>query len=232
MNSQLDETPMEEYLDQICAEFGDLPADWRAAQREELHGHLRAMAEACSESGSEPDQAVREALRQFGEPSEVGRAMARKYWPSDLRSDSFLFAFATASVWLFGLVGTTSYVLRLGLIWYLSTGPLLTHRADFSIFYQALSGFAVLAPPLVAGCMTGLATPKHSVLAMLVAVPLFCGVLGCIGNGNHGYVGLMVKNCIANMLLGGFAAHVVSRWLLRKKPPLARLISFWREASL
>lgn len=227
MNSPLDETLLTEYLDQICAEFSDLPAAWQADQREELEAHLRAMAIACSEFGSEPDLALREALKQFGEPAQVGREMARRYWPSDIRSNSFLRALMTASVWLISLFGTACLAHILWGYWLLNMRA-GSHNLSVDI-WQTVGYLIVFLPAVISGCMTGLATPKHSVLAMLVAVLLFFAALGCIGNG---YAGPMVRNCVADMLLGGFAAHLVSRWMLGKKSVMLRLISFWQEASL
>lgn len=227
MKSALDETLLENYLDQLCAEFSDLPAAWQAEQREELDAHLRTMSDACSELGSEPNQALREALHQFGEPAQVGRAMARKYWPSDIRSDSFLLALTTAIVWLLGLFGTASLAHILWGYWLLTMGA-GSHSFSFDI-WQMVGNLIVFFPAVISGCMTGLATPKHSVLAMLIAVPLLFIAVCCYG---HIYAGMIVRNCITDMVLGVFAAHLVSRWMLRKKPPLLRLISFWQEASL
>ncbi len=108
------------YLDLLAAQLHALPPDVRAEQREEVRLHLQAMAAACRELGSGPESAEREALARFGDPVQVGKSIARKYWPPDVLPGSFLLAFGTATLWL-----TVFYGLFIGSLlflqnWYLS----------------------------------------------------------------------------------------------------------------
>lgn len=68
------------YLDKVCAQ---LPRDLSPARqlelRAELAAHLRALAEAYEELGSDPDTALEEALRQFGDAARVGREWTREW---------------------------------------------------------------------------------------------------------------------------------------------------------
>jgi hypothetical protein len=49
----------------------DLRAEWRA--------HLQALCEAYEELGSDPDEAVAQALEQFGDPWRLGRQWVREW---------------------------------------------------------------------------------------------------------------------------------------------------------
>jgi hypothetical protein len=65
---------IEEYLDRIDAPLiGHVPRARRLELRAELALHLDALVEAHQELGATPDEAVTDALRQFGDPLHVGQ---------------------------------------------------------------------------------------------------------------------------------------------------------------
>jgi hypothetical protein len=68
------------YIDKVCAQLPrDLSPARRLELRAELAAHLRALADAYQELGSDPDTALQEALRQFGDAAQVGREWAREW---------------------------------------------------------------------------------------------------------------------------------------------------------
>ncbi len=71
---------LEDYLDRACTPLvGVVPYERRQEQRTEWREHLLSLAEAYQELGLEPAAAREEALRQFGVPERVGRALAREW---------------------------------------------------------------------------------------------------------------------------------------------------------
>jgi hypothetical protein len=54
-----------------------VPYAERQALRAEWRDHLHALSEAYEELGSDPDTALQEALKQFGDPVKLGRQWAR-----------------------------------------------------------------------------------------------------------------------------------------------------------
>jgi hypothetical protein len=68
---------IEDYLDRVLAPLAEAaPFEKRQELRAELAAHLDALVEARVELGSPPSEAVAEALKQFGEPGELGRQWA------------------------------------------------------------------------------------------------------------------------------------------------------------
>jgi len=215
MDNPLETLATERYLDLLAAQLCSLPPDVQAEQREEVRLHLQAMAVACQELGSGAGAAEREARAQFGDPVQVGRFIARRYWPPDILPGSFALAFGTALVWLTVFYGTISGVFFLIDNWYISTGAdtsavlrsPVTASVGMSLFFVVL--------PLFAGWLTALAAPKYAAPAMLVAVPtvLFgASAAARIPEGTH--FDFLALALVA--LTGGLGALGTSRRLQRK----------------
>ena len=65
---------IEDYLDHLMAPLvGEMPYRMRVAVRDEMASHLRAVADAYVELGSEPDAAARDAIGRFGSAGLVAR---------------------------------------------------------------------------------------------------------------------------------------------------------------
>ena len=205
----------ERYLDLLAAQLRALSPDARAEQREEVRLHLLAMIAACQELGAGAEAAEQEALGRFGDPVQVGKSIARRYWPPDVLPGSFALALGTALVWMTVLYGTISGVFFLFDNWYISTG------ADTSALLRGpvppsvgMSLFFVVLP-LSAGWLTALAAPRYAAPAMLIAVPtvLFgLSAAASIPKGTH--FDFLALALVA--LTGGLGALGTSRRLQRK----------------
>lgn len=69
-------TGLAAYLDALESSL-DLPQPFRSEAREEIAGHLADAAATLEAGGLSPADAVREALRRMGAPSELGREITR-----------------------------------------------------------------------------------------------------------------------------------------------------------
>lgn len=74
------EPVIEDYLDHVCAPLvGHVPYARRQTLRSELAEHLDALIEAREELGETHEDAVQQALRQFGDPATLGRQWLREW---------------------------------------------------------------------------------------------------------------------------------------------------------
>lgn len=78
MDSQF-ESAVTDYLDTLTQQLAGLPPQKRQDVRAEVLQHLEALTEADILLGGTPVEAVCAALRQFGEPSKIGRQIAREW---------------------------------------------------------------------------------------------------------------------------------------------------------
>ena len=74
MNKQ-PEQAINEYLDLLSAQLGALPPQIQNETREELHQHLQLLVSMQRD----PQRVIESALRQFGDPSEIGRRLALEW---------------------------------------------------------------------------------------------------------------------------------------------------------
>ena len=76
-----------DYLERVTAPLVEVSAyEDREALRVELRQHIEDIATAHRELGSDPAEAMRAAIKQFGEPQRIGSEIARQKHRSDLRS--------------------------------------------------------------------------------------------------------------------------------------------------
>jgi hypothetical protein len=151
---------IEDYLDRVFAPLVDsVPYARRVELRNELRGHLEALAASYRELESEPGVAVEEALRQFGDP----RDLARRY----------------ADEWCRAVPGGSSPLLGkdlcvalgcFGLQW--PVNSMLWTVAGLAGYevgnWFRLASWAILT--LAAGMTTGLMAPNRSVRGVLYAL--------------------------------------------------------------
>lgn len=74
MNNRFEQA-IEDYLDQLCAQLGELPPEIQRETREELRGHLEGLAAMQRD----PQHVIESALRQFGDAREIGRRLALEW---------------------------------------------------------------------------------------------------------------------------------------------------------
>ncbi|MGM9612620.1 MAG: permease prefix domain 1-containing protein [Butyricicoccus sp.] len=72
-------TPTERWLDRVCAHLR--PGHHREAVRRELAAHLDDRLRILRTQGLREDEAERRAVRDMGDPDELGRALAALYHP-------------------------------------------------------------------------------------------------------------------------------------------------------
>ena len=157
-----DEAMIEGYLDRLCAPLAGWPAERRDEARAEVRRHLEMLCTRAEEE-QEPGAAVQAALRKFGEPSRIGRAMARRarwdnlrrWWrdPSQWKERLVLLGFLVSGA--FGAACTVEMCRQFGWghhFWaHFIIGPLM---------------------PLVLGALLGLRSTERWGYALIVAIAL------------------------------------------------------------
>src|SRR5437660_1049460 len=127
MHSQLEpeSNPLEEraaqallegYLDRLCAPLEAAESGEDApAIRMEMRSHIEALAATHQELGSRPMEAMREALRQFGAPAQIGRQIRREREGVEQRMRRLTWGtFATLLGFAFGAIGGRAVALAFG----------------------------------------------------------------------------------------------------------------------
>jgi hypothetical protein len=150
------------YLDRLCALLPkDVSPMRRREIREELAAHLEALIEAHVELGSDREEAVRMALRQFGDPKRLAREW-RKASPSSPPSWALALVsvqFLAVLVW-FGVMSLEAFplspaqMLLAGPLAPLATGLLWGRR-----WRQRQTGYGPLALAALMGAGAALLTP-------------------------------------------------------------------------
>jgi hypothetical protein len=201
---------IEDYLDHVCAPLVDrVPYAERTARRAELRTHLASLAEGYQELGSAPDDAIREALTQFGNPRVVARA-----WERATRTHPVL------PTWAATLVALGCYVLTMAAGW-ASQG--VHHALILKVGVGALSDFGT---PLLAGLITGWLSPARPARGNLYSVALLfaIGLGACWATGGPTlYQLVLLPTQAARWMLIGcgaavFGAELRKRREQRRKP--------------
>jgi uncharacterized membrane protein YeaQ/YmgE (transglycosylase-associated protein family) len=154
---------IEDYLDHVFVPLvGCVPYATRATLRAELRAHLEALIDAAGEIGRQPDEAVRDALEQFGDP----QALAGQV-PS-ARPATFV------ALGCFGLV--TSEAVALVVV------ASMLDEQRFSLLGPLWPLLLVLVVPLLAGLATGWLSPARQALGTFYALALLIVVTSLGGS--------------------------------------------------
>lgn len=139
---------IEDYLDHLCAPLlGIVPYVQRYRLRSEAQDHLLSLIEAFRDEGATPAEATALAVREYGEPYQIGQGWAEA-WVETVERDSCRVRVATpltlrAFGW-FGIFTVVNFLLiERQLFW--------THRDDLFPLTQLVCALS----PLLAGMATG-----------------------------------------------------------------------------
>ncbi|MGI4788064.1 MAG: hypothetical protein ACRYFS_04360 [Janthinobacterium lividum] len=145
---ELQKAQIEDYLDYLCSPLlGIVPYAQRRRLRLETEDHLLALTEDFQAEGFLPEEAVSVALREYGEPWQIGQSFADAWLTGKLPSRLTRFTDA-ATLQAFGWFGVFS-VLNLLLTEQYVLGPSQPSSLP-------LLACLVVLSPIFAGIMTGL----------------------------------------------------------------------------
>ena len=166
---------IEDYLDHVCAPLiGVVPYEQRQELRTELRGHLEALAVSYQELGRPPAHAVRDAVRQFGDPQRLVAQWKREWLRSASRTSErswlrgSMWRPLIAALFCFGTAAFLAFIqlLRLDQIE-------ISYGMDVSLPTWEFECLTLgLLPPLFAGLLTGLIAPARAALGTFLAVAL------------------------------------------------------------
>lgn len=198
---------IEDYLDHLCAPLvGTLAYPLRLELRRETKEHLLALAQAYEELGYPSDEALRAAMRQFGDPRTLGAEYARQYDPP-LPQFSMAYGigvFALAFLLAGGLMVVNDF-------W----------EAGFFRFATFLAMF-----PLFAGYQVGLKVPRHPVRVAAFASSLLWlavwGVFTLIETPDQSQLGSLWSGLglacyFLPALPNGCVGAFLGRWIRRRR---------------
>jgi hypothetical protein len=166
---------IEEYLDHLCVPLvRRVPYAIRAELRVELRAHIDALIDASLELGRPPDEAVRDALMQFGDPRALGSEWLRG-WNGGRLASPVPSARPAACVALrcFGLATSMAVAL-------LVASMLDPQRLSF--FGPLWPLVLVLLMPLLAGLATGWLSPARQALGTFYALAFLIAVTSLGGS--------------------------------------------------
>jgi hypothetical protein len=198
---------LEDYLDFACAPLvGRVPYSRRQELRAELRSHLEALADSYVELGHTPDTALVLSLRQFGDPTKLGKSWVREWSQApELRAgEAFRLSFISFLIPSL-IVGPVLYGVVAGM-------PPPSAVSDAVLLFLV---------PLVAGMITGWRSTGRQPLAVFYALslltlcfvpfqtpmPLLLGIAwlpaGCVGAA------------IGSVLRRRFSRTAAPRWMLQ-----------------
>ena len=114
MSSPHDSQTPEEWFRHFDAASRRLPAEERASQREEIRQHLEGLVAAKTALGQSPEAAWVAALKQFGDPTQIGRKMSQEWQQGRIgfRADMKAILFGFGLDWLLSIVLVLYTVIR------------------------------------------------------------------------------------------------------------------------
>lgn len=198
MNSPLDQTPLQEqledYLDYLCAPLlGVASYAQRRRLRLEAADHLQGLIEDFQAEGFAPEEAVLLALREYGEPWAVGQRFADTCLGDAVPRRPVRFG-DVATLRAFGWFGIFSVSCLLGL----EASVLDPAQAGFLPWVQCLA----VVSPLAAGVLTGLGMDSRT-------TPGICRAVGVL-NLASAAVGMTLRPHTEGLT---FAAFQLFFWL-------------------
>ena len=161
---------LEDYLDHLCAPLiGIVPYSERNALRQEAHTHIAGLIREYQYEGRELREATEVALREFGEPWNVGRAFLWE-WCQGTPRCRHASLIRRATVAAFGYFGLASMVTLL----LLEQVVLVPNHDTFVPLIGVLAFFS----PFLAGVLVGFTTPAQAERGVCNAVLLL--LLHCV----------------------------------------------------
>lgn len=145
-------TGVDGYLDEISTGLIDLPYETRCEIREELRSHLISLVNDYGWMGHASEEAVTRALRQFGEPATLARALVKAEPPT-----GFWSSLRYGLCWFAGAAALFGGIVALSSLWH---GPLSPMVIAFFVL------------PAVAGWKTGAAAPERAGLRAFYALTI------------------------------------------------------------
>ena len=153
---------VEDYLDHLCAPLvGVVPRPERVALREEAGLHLDGLIAEHLAEGVSPEEAVANALADFGEPWRVGQSWVDE-WCRGVPQGRLARLAGTAIIRTFAWFGLAS------LVTLLSVQAMVLEPGGSAL--QPLVAFLQLVSPIVAGCLTGAMVPVRIVRSVATVV--------------------------------------------------------------
>ena len=187
---------VEAYLDQIIAPLmGGLSALHQDELRRELRTHLQERIAACQELGSSEEEAVTEALQQFGGAKDFLEHWKQKWAPlSSPLTLRILYKAGQSALRpsLQGIAGINLlYIAVQECVWHFPHSPaikLLNHHSE--AFGLSLGVFAFLLLPLVVGTRYGRRKSEYAGIGMIAALLAEIAVVSLI----YGAAALLLDN--------------------------------------
>lgn len=226
---------VEAYLDQILAPLTRrLSPFHRDELRRELREHLWARVDAYRELGHSEDEAVTEALRQFGGAKDFLRQWRREWTqttPQATLREVYEAGKAALKPSLAGIAGVNLLYLAIQeCIWHLpgSHAVALINRHP-EAFGLSLGGFAFLLLPIIVGVRHGRQMPERAGVGMLTALTteiliasLLYGIVALnLPGGTSTGITYMLFNFLLALLIGWIpiagGAAAIAGWRARRQ---------------
>jgi len=163
------EAAIEDYLDHIFGRALALPYERRAELRRELRQHLAALVAAeQEEQGADGGAAVEAALRRFGDPRKIGRALRREW--ERTRTDVTFTEYRNRALAWFG----TLTLLNLVTTTFLLCLPAEQQTRILVFWPTFMVAWVITGSPILAGWNLGrhAAPQRHAGRALLCAFAL------------------------------------------------------------
>jgi uncharacterized membrane protein len=141
---------LENYLAEVAAHLGPLPAKRRAEELREMRAHLEAALAAGLERGQAEDEAARGVRAQFGTPEAVGAETVAVWRRGKRRTVK---SFLGAALVTLAALNTVPYLVEFLLHRFVASWP------DHVTFWVTRN----LAAWALMGAVTGLSSPKRAV---------------------------------------------------------------------
>ncbi|MBD5509019.1 MAG: FtsW/RodA/SpoVE family cell cycle protein [Lachnospiraceae bacterium] len=184
---------MEEFIKSVTDQIRCVRA--RAGVAKELFDHIEDQAAAYEEEGELHEEAVRRAVREMGDPVEVGVELDRIHRPqTDFKMIGMAFAFSAAGFFVLcgvnGLTHYPEYLIKQCLVVFLSFGVMAgMYFLDYSFVGRYAYGIYVLVTIVTfIGSMyaaRGGMVPRTFMLSYLY-VPVYAGILYRLRGGAYG----------------------------------------------
>lgn len=181
MFSPHDSPAVNDWFRRLETAWRRLPAEERASQREEIQQHLEGLVAANIALGQLPDDAWEAALKQFGDPTRIGRKMYQEWQQGRVgfRADMKAILFSVGITWLWSIVIP---LLSMARIFWLNAHGLLPlsaanyHLLDLPRFVHQVVGYG---GTLVVSTIIGRRYPMQAIKGAFYGALLW-GLVNCL----------------------------------------------------